>query len=101
MKHLITAVDSGSTAEEIGVEPGWRLLAIDGEAILDIIDYEQLMTKEVLTVSFETKDGEEVEAEIEKDLYETLGLNFESGLMSPIRHCKNHCGAPFIVSPAF
>lgn len=96
MKHLITAVDSGSIAEEIGVEPGWRLLAIDGEEILDIIDYEQLMTKEVLTVSFETKDGEEVEAEIEKDLYETLGLNFESGLMSPIRHCKNHCVFCFI-----
>ena len=37
MKHLITAVDSGSIAEEIGVEPGWRLLAIDGEEILLVI----------------------------------------------------------------
>ncbi len=96
MKHLITAVDPDSIAEEIGVEQGWHLLSVDGEEVLDIIDYEQLTTKDLLSITFETTDGEEVEAEIEKDFYDPLGLNFESGLMSPIRHCKNHCVFCFI-----
>jgi len=96
MKHLITAVDPDSIAQELGVEPGWHLLSIDGEDVLDIIDYEQLTACETLTVSFETRDGEQVDADIEKDLYEPLGLNFESGLMSPIRHCRNRCIFCFI-----
>lgn len=96
MKHLITAVDPDSIAEELGIEPGWSLASIDGEEILDVIDYEQLTTKEALELCFETPEGESVYADVEKELYEPLGLNFESGLMSPIKSCKNHCVFCFI-----
>lgn len=96
MKHRITAIDMDSIAEELGVEPGWSLVSVDGEAVLDVIDYEQLTTKETLELCFETSDGESVYADVEKELYEPLGLNFESGLMSPIKSCKNHCVFCFI-----
>ena len=96
MKHRITAVDMDSIAEELGVEPGWSLVSVDGEAVLDVIDYEQLTTKETLELCFETSDGESVYADVEKELYEPLGLNCESGLMSPIKSCKNHCVFCFI-----
>ena len=96
MRHLITAVDPDSIAEELGIEPGWSLASIDGEEILDVIDYEQLTTKEALELCFETPEGESVYADVEKELYEPLGLNFESGLMSPIKSCKNHCVFCFI-----
>lgn len=96
MKHLITAVDPDSIAQELGVEPGWSLSSIDGEDVLDVIDYEQLTTKESLEICFETQEGESVFADVEKDLYEPLGLNFESGLMSPLKSCKNHCVFCFI-----
>lgn len=96
MRHLITAVDPDSIAEELGIEPGWSLASIDGEEILDVIDYEQLTTKEALVLCFETPEGESVYADVEKELYEPLGLNFESGLMSPIKSCKNHCVFCFI-----
>ena len=33
---------------------------------------------------------------IRKDEYEPLGLNFETGLMSPVRQCANHCIFCFI-----
>ena len=39
MKHLITAVDANSIAQELGIEPGWFLTTIDGEDVLDVIDY--------------------------------------------------------------
>ena len=97
MEQLITAVDKGSIAEELGIEPGTCLLAIDGAEVLDIIDYEQLTAAEELVLSLRSPEGEEWEAEIEKELYEPLGLSFaHGGLMSPIRSCKNRCVFCFI-----
>ena len=37
--HRITAVDPGSIAEELEIEPEDRLLFIDGQEIEDIFDY--------------------------------------------------------------
>ena len=96
MKHRIVKVDQGSIAEEIGVLPGTFLHLIDGEPVRDVIDYEHLTAQESLTLTLETPEGELYDAKLEKDLYEPLGLTFESGLMSPLRSCKNHCIFCFI-----
>ena len=42
------------------------------------------------------KDGSEVEWEFDKDFYEDLGIEFESGLMSDYRSCTNKCIFCFI-----
>ncbi|MBO6061003.1 MAG: DUF512 domain-containing protein [Clostridia bacterium] len=96
MKHLITAVDSGSIAEELGVKPGWKLVSVNGQQIRDVIDYELFTNNERITAEFETPSGELVCTDIEKETWETLGLNFETGLMSPVRQCTNHCVFCFI-----
>ena len=95
MKHLITAVDKYSPAEALGIKPGDYLVSLCGMDVVDVIDYEQLTCTDKLTCVFE-HNGEQTECEIEKDLYEPLGLGFESSLMSPIRQCKNHCIFCFI-----
>ncbi len=92
----IVGVDSGTIAEELGIAKGDSLISINGQPVLDIVDYEYLCAEERLVLLFLRENGEEFEAEIEKDLYEPLGLSFESGLMSPIRSCKNHCIFCFI-----
>ncbi|MBR5949185.1 MAG: DUF512 domain-containing protein [Clostridia bacterium] len=49
--------------------------------------------------SFETGDSSEIEritVRIKKGEYDPLGLNFESGLMSRVRQCANHCIFCFI-----
>lgn len=92
----IAGVDSGSIAEELGVAEGDSLVSINGQPVLDIVDYEFLCAEERLVLLFLRENGEEYEIEIEKDLYEPLGLAFDSGLMSPIRTCKNHCIFCFI-----
>ena len=38
--HLIKSVDPGSIAEELELEPGDRLLTINGNEVEDIFDYE-------------------------------------------------------------
>lgn len=96
MKHLVTRVDSGSIAEEIGIEAGWRLLSVDGKAIRDVIDYELFTNEERITLEFEDAEGEKLLFDVEKEAWEPLGLNFETGLMSPIRRCANHCVFCFI-----
>jgi putative radical SAM enzyme (TIGR03279 family) len=92
----IAGVDQGTIAEELGVVKGDFLISINGQPVLDIVDYEYLCAEERLVLLFARENGEEYEAEIEKDLYEPLGLSFESGLMSPVRSCKNHCIFCFI-----
>ncbi|MBQ3108978.1 MAG: DUF512 domain-containing protein [Clostridia bacterium] len=95
MEQKITSVDKNSIGEELGIRPGDLLLSIDGEPVYDIVDYEQLCAKEKLVLTLRT-GKEEWDAEVEKDLYEPLGLSFESGLMSPLKSCKNHCMFCFI-----
>ncbi len=97
MNQVITSVDVDSVADEVGILAGMELVAIDGEPIRDIIDYEQLSAAETLTLTILDDDGNIVDVPVEKDLYEPLGLSFAyGGLMSPIRSCKNHCVFCFI-----
>ena len=64
--HIISKVLEGSIADELGVEPGDRLLSIDGQTVEDVFDYQYLTNEEYLTILIEKKDGEEWELEIEK-----------------------------------
>lgn len=96
VKHRICAVDKDSIAEEAGIRAGDFLCAINGENVEDVIDYESLTAEESVLLCLETAEGEVYEAEIEKDAYEPLGLNFASGLMSTLRPCKNRCIFCFI-----
>ena len=41
--HLIKTVKPDSIAEEMGIEPGDRLLEINGETVEDIFDYQYMI----------------------------------------------------------
>ncbi len=94
--HLITAVDPGSLAEEMELEPGDRLLAIDGNEIEDIFDYRFYTGDTYLEILIQKADGEEWLLEIDKEPEEDLGLTFENGLMDEYRSCRNKCVFCFI-----
>ena len=79
--HNISAVEEGSIAWELGIEPGDRLLSIDGHEIEDIFDYQFYVEEEELLLLIEKQNGEEWELEIEKDPDEQLGITFDQGLM--------------------
>ncbi|MBO4384722.1 MAG: DUF512 domain-containing protein [Clostridia bacterium] len=96
MKHRVVTVDPGSIAEELGIMPGWKLVSMNGQIVRDVIDYELFSGDELVTAVFEDENGGETEFRIEKEPWETLGLGFETGLMSPVRQCSNHCVFCFI-----
>ena len=95
-EHIVKKVQSGSIAEELGIEPGDRLMEIDGNVIEDIFDYQFYVEAEELVVLVEKPDGEQWEMEIEKEADEGLGIEFEEGLMDEYHSCHNKCIFCFI-----
>ena len=93
--HLIKSVDPGSIAEELELEPGDRLLTINGNEVEDIFDYEYYVDSESMGMLVEKADGEQWELEIENE-YQDLGITFENGLMSDYKSCSNKCIFCFI-----
>lgn len=95
-QHIISKIIPGSIAEELDLEPGDRLIAINDKEIEDVFDYEYLIQEEEIVLLVEKADGQEWELEIEKDFDEKLGIEFENGLMDEYRSCRNKCVFCFI-----
>ena len=95
-EHIIKAVEPGSIAEELEVEAGDVLLAINNQEIEDVFDYRCMIMEEYLEVLIRKADGEEWLLKVDKDEDEDLGLEFETGLMSEYRSCTNKCIFCFI-----
>ena len=96
MSAEIKSVMPGSIAEEIGLEPGDKITAVNKIKIKDVLDYRYLINDEFITLSVQTKDGEFQDVEIEKDAYEDLGAEFVNSLMDEPMHCANKCVFCFI-----
>lgn len=94
--HLVKKVLPGSIAEELEIEEGDRIIAINDTEIEDIFDYQFLIQDTYIEVTVEKADGEQWLLEVEKDGEEDLGIEFESGLMDEYRHCRNNCIFCFI-----
>ena len=95
-KHVISRVLPGSIAEELELEPGDILTAINDQPVEDVFDYRYLMNDEFVTLTIEKPDGELWELEVEKEYEEDLGVEFENGLMDEYRSCSNRCIFCFI-----
>ena len=93
--QTITYVEPGSPADSSGIRAGDALLAVNGESVKDLIDYEKLTAERILHVDL-CREGETYSLHIRKDEYEPLGLSFETSLMSRMQTCKNHCLFCFI-----
>jgi putative radical SAM enzyme (TIGR03279 family) len=88
---LVESVEPGSIAEEIGIVPGDRILAINGEATGDILDWRLAECCEQLLLTVESSDGSLTEFEIEKEYDESLGVLFDSPTLDTVRSCQNRC----------
>ena len=94
--HRISGVTPGSIAEELGLVSGDVLLTVTGRAVEDVLDYRFLIQNEEVDLVVRHADGTEEEWDVEKDPYDDLGIDFDSGLMSDYQHCSNECIFCFI-----
>ena len=95
-RHLITGVEPGSIADEIGIKSDDYLIRVNGVYVNDVFDYKTAVFSESITIEIQTKSGCEMEFEIEKDENEDIGLIFDDYLMDKNRACKNKCIFCFI-----
>lgn len=94
--HIVEQVAPGSIAQELEIEPGDAVAAINGNAIEDIFDYQYYTQDEYIEVLIRKTSGEEWLLEIDKEYDEDLGITFANGLMDEYRSCRNKCIFCFI-----
>lgn len=93
---VVATVEPDSIGEELGFQPGDRLLSINGKRPRDLIDLQFLVGEEELVLEVEDPDGTLHTVELEKDLDEGLGLGFTEALFDGLKQCNNHCPFCFI-----
>ena len=88
---LIDAVRPGSLAAEAGLRPGMRVLAADGRALRDVVDYQFYTAEHDVTLTVQHEDGGEHAYRFEKYPDDDLGLEFEEATWDGVRICANTC----------
>jgi|ERR1051326_7934780 putative radical SAM enzyme (TIGR03279 family) len=85
----ISEVASGSLGAELELEPGDRIMRINGRGVRDYLDFRfQTGGETEFVIDVRKHDGEDWELNIERDEAEDFGLSFEQ--IVP-RQCANEC----------
>ncbi len=93
----IKNVAQNSRAERVGISTGDILLSINKNEINDVLDYLFYLTeRKILLRLLSESKGEEYEVVIRKQMYDDIGLNFETPLMDKKQSCHNKCIFCFI-----
>ena len=95
-KNIITKIEKGSIAEELEIRPGDILISINNEKIEDIIEYKYLCCDEYIEMEILTKENELILFEIEKEIDEEIGIEFENPIIDSVKSCRNKCVFCFI-----
>jgi len=85
---VIEYLEPGSIGVEMDIEPGDRLMSINGHRIRDIIDYGFYSDDDELVLEIEKPGGDIWELEIERAEGKSLGLRFAAPRPS---RCSNAC----------
>ncbi|MDH2902559.1 MAG: DUF512 domain-containing protein [Actinomycetota bacterium] len=93
----ISSIAASSPATGTDVAVGDELVSINGREPTDIIEYQQLIDGDVVTLVLQ-RDGRPLrhKVTIAKGVGEPLGLSIDSAVFDRIRTCDNHCTFCFI-----
>jgi putative radical SAM enzyme (TIGR03279 family) len=93
---VVSGVNPGSIAEEMEIEVGDRVLAVNEEELQDIIDFQYGIAEEEFTLLIGKTNGEQWLLDIEKEPGEFLGLEVEAISPEGIKVCCNNCTFCFV-----
>lgn len=92
MNAIISEVKPNSIAWEFELEPGDKIIQVNGKDLSDLIDFNFETAANEYTLTVEKKNTGEIEVlEIEKDDDEELGIVFESAVFDGVKRCLNKC----------
>ena len=93
MSVIINNVKPMSVCALKGIGAGDELLKINGNDIMDVLDFDFYMAERNITMNFKCKDGK---YKVIKTKNTDCGLEFQTYLMDKQQHCKNKCIFCFI-----
>jgi len=96
MSVVIKAVEKRSPAARKGIKPLDVLVSINGNEIMDVLDYRFYQNEKVLELCIINSKGKQIIKKIKKAEEAELGLLFETYLMDEKHSCKNKCIFCFI-----
>ena len=96
MAVIVELVEKGSAAWRAGIRAGDTLVSLNGNTIVDVLDYRFYQNNEKIVAEIVTAKGKIKKIKIKKGEYDELGLQFETYLMDEKRSCKNKCIFCFI-----
>lgn len=96
MAHEIVHIEKGSIADKLGLREGDSLAKINGEELIDQIDYQALTAQSPCVLEVIRRDGRVVKHTVHKEDWEPLGITLAETMISKPRACKNHCVFCFI-----
>lgn len=96
MSVIVKSVIGGSPADKAGIKPGDTLLKIDGNDIMDVLDYRFYQSDSVLKLEYINAAGKLKRSRVRKKEYGELGMEFETYLMDKKHSCRNKCIFCFI-----
>jgi putative radical SAM enzyme (TIGR03279 family) len=93
----ISSISAGSPASDVDLAIGDELVSVNGREPTDIIEYQQLIDGEVVTLVVR-REGESLARKVTVTKVEgqPLGLSIDSAVFDRIRTCDNHCTFCFI-----
>ncbi len=93
----ISSISPDSPASKADLRVGDELLSVNGTAPTDIIEYQQLIDGDVVTLVVQ-REGEALSRKVtvRKVEGQPLGLGIDSAVFDRIRTCDNHCTFCFI-----
>jgi len=89
----VQSVAPDSLGAELGLAPGTELVAVNGRALEDFLDWEFLTADDRFVLAARMATGQEVEFDVERPEGLPMGVTLEP---PRIRRCGNHCDFCFV-----
>lgn len=95
-RGVITRVEPGSPAAASGVSPGQAVVAVDGQPVRDVLDWQWLTDGESVRVTLQDQAGDTTDVELSRDALRGWGIEFGDLVFDRIKTCRNDCAFCFM-----
>lgn len=91
----MASVQKGGLPDRLDLQPGDRLIAINGHILRDVIDFHFYASEEELGLETE-RGGQRLFCQVQREYGEEFGLHFTDDVFDGLRRCDNRCAFCFV-----